>query len=332
MPRSEKERRAVRTELEALKAERLALLDELETTYKQLEEALSTKNYETEITYQELRKRNQELQQRLAELQETQHMLVHSERLSAMGQMAAAIVHEINNPLTVLSGRVQMLLARERLEYRDELMHIREATRKLAEMTRNILRFARRKRLDQVALALDLNPLIEEMLNFFLPLMKKIEFRTDLAPVLPQVWGNAAQIEQVMTNLMVNAADALEEQPERGLLVSTGMGSLAGILATEQKRGWETRFALPVQEGDLHRDRVFASVADNGPGIGAENMDQLFEAFFTTKGADKGTGLGLAICRSIAENLQGNILVASKVGEGTIFRLVLQLADDLVRR
>lgn len=321
----------MRTELEALKAERVSLLDELETAYKQLEEVLSTKNYETEITYQELRKRNQELQQNLAELQETQHMLVHSERLSAMGQMAAAIVHEINNPLTVLSGRVQMLLARERLEYRDEIVLIREATTRLTEMTRNILRFARRKHLDQVALPLDLNPLIEEILNFFLPLMKKIDLRTELTPVLPQVWGNAAQIEQVMTNLMVNAADAIEDQPERELLVSTGRGNLAGILATEQERGWETRFALPVQERDLHRDRVFAAVADNGPGIGAENIDQLFEAFFTTKGPGKGTGLGLAICRSIAENLQGNILVASKVGEGAIFRLVLHLADDLVR-
>lgn len=319
-------------ELEALKAERLALLDELEATYKQLEEVLSTKNYETEITYQELRKRNQELQQNLAELQETQHMLVHSERLSAMGQMAAAIVHELNNPLTVLSGRVQMLLARERLEYRDEIVHIREATRKLTEMTRNILRFARRKHLDQGALPLDLNPLIEEVLNFFLPLMKKIELHTELTPALPQVWGNATQIEQVMTNLMVNAADAIEDQPERGLLVSTGMGNLAGMLAIEQERGWETRFALPVQERDLQRDSVFAAVADKGPGIGAENMDQLFEAFFTTKGPGKGTGLGLAICRSIAENLQGNILVASKVGEGAIFRLILQLAGDPVRR
>lgn len=320
------------TELEALKAERLTLLSELETTYKQLEEVLSTKNYETEITYQELRKRNQELQEKLAELQETQHLLVHSERLSAMGQMAAAIVHEINNPLTVLSGRVQMLLARERLESRDEIVHIRDATKKLTEMTRNILRFARRKRLDQVALPLDLNPLIEEVLNFFLPLMKKIEFRTELTPALPQVWGNAGQIEQVMTNLMVNAADAIEDQSKKELLISTGVGNLAGMLAAEQERDWGTCFALPVQERDLQRGSAFVAVADNGPGIGAENMDQLFEAFFTTKGPGKGTGLGLAICRSIAENLQGNILVASKVGEGAIFRLVLQLADDRLRR
>lgn len=314
---------AGRGELEALRAERAALLDELEEAYKHLEEILSTKNYETEIAYQELRNRNQELQQRLAELQEAQHMLVRSERLSAMGQMAAAIVHEINNPLTVLSGRVQMLLMRQQLDCRDEVVIIKDATAKLAEMTRNILRFARRKHLDQKALVLELNPLVEEVLNFFLPLMKRTEFRTELTPGLPKVWGDAAQIEQVMTNFLVNAADAVSDQAERRLVISTGRGSIGGLIEAEERCGRAARLAVQVQERDLSRECVFAAVVDNGPGIAAQLMEQIFEAFFTTKGADRGTGLGLAICRSIAEGLQGNILVASKVGEGAGFWLLL---------
>lgn len=321
--RSRGTKAAARGELEALKAENARLLDELEMAYRHQEELFNTKSCETEITYQELRQRNQELQWRLAELQEAQRMLVRAERMSAMGQMAAAIVHEINNPLTVISGRVQMLLMKQQLEYREEIEPIRDAALRLMDMTRNILHFARRKPADQMALALDLNALVEGVLSFFRPLMKKVEIRTDLAPALPRVWGNAAQIEQVMTNFLVNAADAIEGQPERRLVISTGRGSPAGILEAEKGRGRATRLALQAQEHGLRCDWVFAAVEDSGPGIAAEIMEQIFEAFFTTKGEGKGTGLGLAICRSIAESLQGNILVASKLGEGASFRFLL---------
>jgi two-component system NtrC family sensor kinase len=313
------------SELETLRAERAGLLDELEAAYKHLEEILSTKNYETEIAYQELRKRNQELQQKLAELQEAQLMLVRAERMSAMGQMAAAIVHEINNPLTVLLGRVQLLLMKKRLNYRSEVLVIREAAERLGGMTRNILRFARRQCLDQTAFSLELNPLVEEVLSFFLPLLKRIECRTELAPSLPRVRGNAAQVEQVMTNFIINAADALADQPCGRLVIATGRGSIAELMAAE--KGRETRLAVQGQEEGWNRPGVYAAVRDNGPGISPELMGQIFEAFFTTKGVDKGTGLGLAICRSIAENLQGNVLVASKAGEGAAFFLVLPAAS-----
>jgi two-component system NtrC family sensor kinase len=318
-------------EIEALKAENLGLLDELESAYRHLEEILGTKNYETEIAYQELRKRNQALQERLAELQrahsqlqEAQRLLVRAERLSAMGQMAAAIVHEINNPLTVLSGRVQMLLMKERVEYREELKRIQEATLALMDMTRNILRFARQKRTEQVPFTpLDLNSLIDQVLDFFQPLMKKIEVRRNLAPGLPQLLGNAAQIEQVLTNFLLNAADAMEDQQHGQLTISTGKASLVELLGQEQARRRATCLAIQKGESELPREGLWISVEDNGPGIAAETMGQIFEAFFTTKGEDQGTGLGLAICRSIAESFQGNILVSSRPGEGASFWLFL---------
>lgn len=314
-----------------LEAEKQVLLDELELAYTHLEEILNARNYETNITYRELRKKNIELEQRLMDLQQahqqlrqTQHMLVRSERMSAMGQMAAAIVHEINNPLTVLSGRLQLLLMKEGLAYRDELVHMHKATDDLIGMTRNILRFARQKSNGQVDIApVVVNRLVEGVLDFFSPLLKTVKIETLLAPDLPQVLGDAAQIEQVLTNFIVNAADAMSSNPNAGLRVATGQGRLSDMLSEEQQRGRQTRLAINARDGELDRLSAYITVEDNGHGIDNETLEQIFEAFFTTKDEDKGTGLGLAICRSIAQSLGGNILTASRPGAGTGFRLLL---------
>lgn len=312
--------------VKALETEKQGLLEELESAYKHLEEILGVKNHETDIAYQELRKKNLRLEQRLKELQETQHMLVRSERMSAMGQMAAAIVHEINNPLTVLSGRIQLLLMQEELECRDDLLQVYEAAEDMVDMTRNILRFSRQKRGETQAVIshLDLNELARGVLQFFVPLLKMIAVDTQLASDLPPVAGNASQIEQVLTNFIVNAADAMDGHPDAALRIETGLSTPAELLEAEQAAG---RIVRRVGRGSSEQEHpcAFVAVHDSGPGIDEQTLDQIFEAFFTTKDEDKGTGLGLAICRSIAESLGGDILVASRPGNGSSFRLLLPL-------
>lgn len=320
--------------VEELRQERLALLNELESAYRQLEDVLSATSRETGVAYQELRKRNDELQRRYgqletahAQLRETQQMLVRSERMSAMGQMAAAIVHEINNPLTAISGRVELLLMNDDLQYRDQVRSIQSATQALSDLAGNVLRFARRRQTEpQDFEALHLNEVFADVLMFFEPLMKRLTVQTAFAETLPAARGNVTQVEQVLTNFVVNAADAMADRSGGILQVVSGCGRVREIAGAAEADGRQVRTAVDM--GDDDAEQVYAGVKDNGPGISEPALEHLFEAFYTTKGADRGTGLGLSICRSIAEGLQGNILVDSTPGGGACFRLFLPLATQ----
>ena len=315
---------------EKLQAENTYLLDELEMAYRQMEGILSVSDLETQIAYQELRARNRELQQRLSEieqahvqLKQAQRMLVRSERMSAMGQMASAIIHEINNPLAVISGHLELLLKEENTEEQEFVftaMH--RGTQRLKDLTRNILNFSRKKHAE--VSDLNLNSVCDDLLTFFLPLTQGIDVHTSFNFELPEVRGDATQIEQVITNLLVNALDATRNV-DRGLIeIATGAAAAEEVASEEEERGWSVFRALSSDVDDV--PMAFAEVRDNGPGIATESMAEIFEAFFTTKDENVGTGLGLAICRSIADSCRGEILLASKVGEGTSFRFFLPLS------
>lgn len=321
-------------ELAGLKLENAHLLDELEMAYQQMEGVLAAADREMQVAYEELRKRNEELQRRLTDLekahrqlQEAQRMLLRSERLSAMGQMAAAIVHEINSPLTVIAGQTEMMLMEERdTAKRAELDMILQATWRLRDLAQNILRFSRQRHTS--AAPVDLNHLIREVLDFFKPLTKAVEVKTRLDRELPPVTADPSQLEQVLVNFLVNALDAVGQKDDAHFAICTGKGELSELKAREEAAGWQTCLAI-APEGDSRRDTwVYAEVRDNGPGIPTQILGEIFEAFFTTKGEEKGTGLGLAISRNIAADHQGNILVASQVGAGASFRLLLPAEES----
>ena len=166
-------------EFEKLKAENAHLLDELEMAYLQMEKTLAAADQETQIAYDEVRSKNETLQRQLAELekayaqlQEAQSMLLRSERMSAMGHLAATIVREIKNPLAIISGHVGMMLMKghEKVE-RAELESIFQAVWHLDELAENILSFSRKQ--PPESQALDLNSLAGEVVAFFMPLIKK---------------------------------------------------------------------------------------------------------------------------------------------------------------
>ena len=313
-----------------LEAENTRLLDELEMAYLQLEEVLNSADHEIRVAYDELRKRNHALQHRLSELeqahvrlQESQSMLLRSERMSAMGQLAATIVHEIKNPLSLISGHVELMLLRDSEHaQKDQLESILQAVWRLSDLTDNILGFARQKPVESQAL--DPSAVAGQVVDFFMPLIgRRIAVQRDLPPGLPQVCVNPSQIEQVLTNFMMNAMDAVHRQEEARLEVSTGVANIDAVMAREKVAGWQIHLAIDTEPGARQDAQVFVEVRDNGAGVAAETLSQVFDPFFTTKDEKQGTGLGLAICRSIAEDCQGNILMATRAGAGTSLRLFL---------
>lgn len=318
----------LRAQVEGLKQENTFLLNELEIIYRKVEEHLLASGHEREIAYQELRDRNRELQDRLEELekahrelQETQQMLIRSERMAAMGEMAAAIVHEIKNPLTVIIGRVELMMLVGDGVRRQDLEILLKWGEYLRDLVENILRFARHHR--GKACDLDLNALLTKLEAFVKPIIRHVAVQVDLTPGILHITADPGQIEQVLMNLVLNALDAVGRRGR--IYLTTGRGSIRAAIEQEVAAGRPHKLAIETEEA-LTGDFVFAEVRDDGPGISEGHLSQIFEAFFTTKGAEKGTGLGLSIARTILTEWGGNILVSSTEGQGASFKVFLPSA------
>jgi len=232
----------------------------------------------------------QRLAARERELRAQGEALVRSERLAAIGRIAAQITHEIRNPLSSISLNAEEL--GERAPQARELCEaiVREVDR-LTGITEEYLRFARLPR-PQVTRA-DLNDTVRELLDFMRPELEAagVHLTLSLSPELPRVLADAAQLRQVLLNLVRNAREAMASGGR--LLVSTRGGE--GIVLVE--------------------------VRDTGPGIPADRMARIFDPFFTTK--ERGTGLGLAMAQQIAQEHGGQLLCDSEPGRGTTFTLRL---------
>ncbi len=238
------------------------------------------------------------------QLQETQSQLIQSEKLASMGQLAAGIAHEINNPLGTILLYSHILL--EKLPPDDDrarrLRLIAEEAGRCREIVAGLLNFARQTKL--VTQLTDLNALLAEDLDLLAqqPAFAGIEIRTDWDPALPLVEVDPVQLKDVFRNLFVNAAEAMRDGGR--LTVSTRL---------------------------LSEGRVEVKVEDTGCGIARSDLDKVFQPFFTTKQVGEGTGLGLAIAYGIVKMHHGQIDVASEVGVGTTFTVVLPVRLNLTR-
>ena len=225
--------------------------------------------------------------------------LMQSDKLAALGKMAAGVAHEINNPLAVIlqkTGWMEDLLAEEDFqksrnieEFKISINKIEEHVERARKVVHNMLGYARRMepRLEDVDVNDTVNQTIAILNNY--ARINNIDIRTELDPGLPIIAGDQAQLQQVFLNLISNAIDAIKKE---GLIRVKSSRTAADILV---------------------------SVTDNGPGIPEDMHRKVFDPFFTTKSAGKGTGLGLWISHSIMEKMGGNISFHSKVGEGTTF-------------
>ena len=244
-----------------------------------------------------------ELDSRLTELKETQSQLIQSAKLATVGTMAAGVGHEINNPLTVISGRAQLLLMRLQNPQKPfnqektvkDVEEINNMALRISTIVNQLLAYSRKAdTFENVALDLVMDDAVE-LLDAKVK-KKGITVVREYQPAA-HVRGVSNQLQQVFVNLVGNAIDAMPSWGEITL-------------------GYEGR-------GDM----VVAYVKDTGIGISEEAMKTIFEPFFTTKEVGKGTGLGLFICQKIIIDHGGEITVDSVPGEGTTFIIKLPVAE-----
>ncbi|OPX41622.1 MAG: hypothetical protein B1H13_01100 [Desulfobacteraceae bacterium 4484_190.3] len=246
------------------------------------------------------------VEERTRELKETHEKLLHQDKMASLGKLAASVVHEINNPV---AGMLNFILLMKRIiEEKDldtrtaerfvQYLGLMETeTRRVSRIASNLLAFSRQSKLELKPV--DINRLIEKtlLLNGNLLKINRVRVEKSLDVELPEIVGSEDQLQQVLMNLVSNAAEAMD----------AGEG---GILTIETR--------------SLSADSIIMiSLTDTGAGIPEENLSKLFEPFFTTKKKGKGVGLGLSVAYGIVEEHGGTIKVESKPGKGTTFRVLL---------
>lgn len=269
------------------------------TERKQSEESLRESHRQLETALAALQAKGEEVKV-------MSQQLWQAAKLAAVGELAASIAHELNNPLATVSLRVESLLAQTSADDpRRRLLEVveREGDR-MADLVANLLQFSRRgqQRASSVDVGEDLVKTLELVQQHFRS--HHIQVVLELAPHVPVIQADRQLLRQVFLNLLTNASDAM---PEGGTLtLRVGPGSL--------------------QDGRL---AVLIEFADTGAGIPPEHLPRVMEPFFTTKEEGKGTGLGLAICRRAVQEHRGTIHITSELGKGTTVRIILPLGNEM---
>jgi two-component system cell cycle sensor histidine kinase/response regulator CckA len=239
--------------------------------------------------------------------------LVHSQKMEAVGQLAAGIAHDFNNMLTVIQGNVSLVIAESQDSPEAPLLEsILAASKRAAGLVHQLLAFSRKQKLELSAMNIaDLLRSLSEMLPRMLG--EDIIVRFEIPADLPLVTMNAGLIEQMLLNLAVNARDAM---PHGGKL--TVKAEPVYLSAAELRANRDGR------PGPF----LLLSVTDTGCGIPPDVLPRIFEPFFTTKPVGKGTGLGLATVYGIAKQHEGWIRVKSEVSKGTTFEIFIPFNDE----
>jgi len=231
--------------------------------------------------------------------------VIETGRLASIGELAAGIAHEINNPVAIMveeAGWIEDLLAdsagasgETAVEITRAVKQIRTQGERCKAITHKLLSFARKT--DPTARPLDVNQLVEEVVGLMGQKTRYANVRIEqlLSPGLPAVYASPSELQQVLLNLVNNAIDAIGHEGGT-VTVSTGLDD-DGMVALR--------------------------VVDTGEGIPEANLERIFDPFFTTKPVGQGTGLGLSICYGIIDKLGGRITVESEVGFGTTFSVYL---------
>jgi signal transduction histidine kinase len=246
----------------------------------------------------------EEIRQRTEELVTTQKQLIHAEKLATVGTLAGGVAHEINNPLTAILTNVQMLLATENTmdtDSKESLQLIEEATKRCRTIVQKLMTYAKKPLEPGEISKVDLSKAIKNVVSFLGYQLEQENIRvvTEAENGAYWVMGSQNELEQVFTNIILNARDAIRKIKKSGAIY---------INFSE----------------DNHQINI--SIKDEGCGIPKEIISKIFDPFFTTKEVGKGTGLGLSICQAIVEKHNGKISVQSEVNKGSIFTVQLPTA------
>ena len=256
------------------------------------------------------------LQNTYQDLKSTSAQLAQSAKLAAVGELAAGVAHELNQPLMVIRGHAQEMIEGNSVPENiiKDLRLIEKQTGRMMRIIDHLRAFARQSTgaFEQV----NLNDVIDDSFTLITQQLKNlnIEIMKELDESIPRIWGDHNRLEQIFLNLMTNAKDAMEEKGEGVLSVKTQ----PIIDMTGDKNGKVTG--------------VLVLFSDTGVGIGDNIMDKIFDPFFTTKEVGKGTGLGLSISYSILKDHGGSITAESNDGTGTTFRLEFPVERRMLPR
>ncbi|HPP05951.1 MAG TPA: ATP-binding protein [Syntrophorhabdaceae bacterium] len=250
--------------------------------------------------YNALNEKFTELKERNEKIKRIEDELVRANKLSTIGELAGSIAHEIKNPLITIEGfakRIQNTKDLEAVERYSKIIE-KEAGR-LSNVLSKLLTFSRMD--EPKSESVDVNDIVNDTVLFMehhLTRFKNIALNISKTEVLPHVKVDKIHIQQILVNLIMNAAQAM---PQGGL--------------------------IKIATGKEH-DYVFISITDNGMGIKKEIMDKIFEPFFTTKQKGEGTGLGLSLCKRLIEANNGKIEVESEEGKGSTFKVLIPVDSD----
>ena len=231
-----------------------------------------------------------------------EQQIIQSERLAAMGQMIGGFAHELNNPLTSIMGIAELLQEGEQAENRrKQLVMLQQQARRAADIVQNLMYFSRPPAPGKSPI--NLSELVQRTLHLHAYSLRKNNITVDFLPEpsLPVVNGDSHQLMQIFLNLMLNAEQAMREARDLGTL------------------------RIRLEKTDK---AVAVTFQDDGPGIAAEVLPNIFDPFYTTKRPGRGTGLGLSICKAILREHGGEIEASSGPGGGAVFRVTLPTPDS----
>jgi PAS domain S-box-containing protein len=269
------------------------------TDRKRAEKALNEKNEDLQRAVSELQAKNEEIRSMTQQLWQ-------AAKLASVGELAASIAHELNNPLATIMLRVESLLGKLPPDdsRRRPLEIVDQEAKRMSELVANLLQFCHRSA--ERSSTVDVGKEVINTLELIYHQLRKrqIMVAPEIDPTTPMIIADRQKLRQVFLNLLTNASDAM---PNGGRLILRSAPA-------QMTRG---------QPG------VVLEFTDTGAGIAAQHLDRVMEPFFSTKEEGKGTGLGLAICRRIIQEHKGTIQIISEVGKGTTVRIVLPIRNGV---